>query len=123
MAAYASTPLTFNSGGSLSSVPNHVTPLVPDQYPAMVSRNVQRPLLHRPGTKLVLVLYGYGSGVSSPVQRICYREIVGTLWYVDSNDILFCGIDHLAYHSLGMVRIVHNKFFCISIEAASFFNL
>lgn len=76
--------LTLNSGGPLPYLPSHSSPLVPDRYPAMVSRNVQRPLLHRPGTDLVLVLHGHGSRVSFSSQRVCYREIVGTPWYVDS---------------------------------------
>ena len=83
MALHAST-LTLNSGGSLPSLPSHVSPLIPDRYPAMVSRKVQRPLLHRAGSDLVLVFYGYGSRVSFSIQRICYKEIVGTPWYVYS---------------------------------------
>ena len=83
MAAQAST-LTLNSGGPLPSLPSHVSPLVPDRYPTKVSRNVQGPLLHRAGTCLVLVFYDYGSRVSCSLQRICYREIVGTPWYIDS---------------------------------------
>ena len=83
MAAHAST-LTLNSGGPLPSLPSHVSPLVPDRYPAMVPRNVQRPLLHRAGTDLVLVFHGNGSRVPFSIQRICYREIVGTPRYVDS---------------------------------------
>ena len=109
LAAHTST-LTLNSGGPLPSLPSHVSPLVPDRYPAMVPRNVQRPLLHRAGTELVLVLHDHGSRVSFSVQRICHRELVGTSRYVDSINISFCGIDHSVYYSVGMVRTVHNNY-------------